>query len=757
MFDRKKSMLGLGLAALISVLFVILQPQVKFDYDFEQFFPQDDEELRFYQEFRTTFGNDNDYLLIALGQERGVFDQEFLDEALAIQDKIQALDLVEAVFSLLELEEPIIGALGVSYRNALDWSSDQKLEQSKKRLLSHPQYAGNLISQDGDYLLLMVSNKQRISKEEGDVLNLAIKEILSDSEIPLFYTAGKIKAQGEFVDLLQAEFGFFLAISFVLILLLLFLIFRTWWGVLLPVIVLSVGIGWTIALILLTGKALDVMSVMQPTILLVIGLSALVHLLSYYLKYLGNGVEKSKAIALTFKELFLAVFLTCFTTALGFSTMYFTSAVSLKQFGLYTALGVMVMFLAVLLITPGLLHLFSPLKAAENDRFKEFWRVYLGDALRWTWGNRKLVLSVFSILTIFSIFALSDLKINGYLLDNLPRDHELVQEFEFFDREFGGSKPLEIFLEAGEEVEDVFDLEFLRALDKVEHFVTEHYESGVIISPLSLVKALNQAQNGGNPKAYDLPSRGQYQRIQPYLDQALLQSNFKLSDSTKRIGRLSTRTADMGSHRSFEIKRDLETFVKQEVDPEILKIQLTGTSNLIDKSHETISTQMARGLGVAIILVGIIAGFLFRSWRISLMVLNPNVLPLLWMCGVMWLLDIELKLTTAVIFTVAFGIAVDDSIHFMTKLYNELGKGKRLLYALKRTYMETGKAIILTTIILVSGFAILTLSEFGVTFYAGLLISLALFFALIADLLLLPILLLPMDKVWREKRRRKNA
>ncbi len=756
MFERKRAFISLGLSGLISVILLLLQPQLKFDYDFEQFFPQDDEELKFYQDFRASFENDNDYLLVAMGQESGIFDQHFLNKAMAVQEEIKNLDDVASVVSLLELEEPIINVFGVRYKKVLDWSDDNKLLQSKGKLQNHPQYRENLISREGTFLLLMVKNTQMIDKEEGDVLYLEIKSILEASEIPIFYTAGKIKAQGEFVTLLQAEFGFFLAISFVLILALLFLIFRTWWGVLLPVLVLSVGIGWTIAVILLTGKALDVMSVMQPTILLVIGLSALVHLLSYYLKYLRNGMQKAEAIARTFKELFLAVFLTCMTTALGFSTLYFTSAVSLKLFGLYTAVGVMLMFLAVMLITPGLLHLFSPLKSVEKNQFEKAWSGNLGKTFLWTMENKVLVLFAFITISVLSAFALKDLKINGYLLDNLPREHELVQEFEFFDREFGGSKPLEIYLEVGEKVEGVFELMFLQELNKVEDFVRENYESGAIISPLSLVKALNQAQNEGNVKAFDLPSQGQLQRMRPYINQALSQSGFKLTNDSKTSARLSTRTADMGSHRSFEINKNLEEFISDNIDSEVLKVQLTGTSNLIDKSHETISTQMAKGLGVAIILVGIIAGFLFRSWRISLMVLIPNVLPLLWMCGVMWLLDIELKLTTAVIFTVAFGIAVDDSIHFMTKLYNELGKGKRLLYALKRTYMETGKAIILTTIILVSGFAILTLSEFGVTFYAGLLISLALFFALLADLLLLPILLLPMEKVWSEKKRRKG-
>ena len=164
---------------------------------------------------------------------------------------------------------------------------------------------------------------------------------------------------------------------------------------------------------------------------------------------------------------------------------------------------------------------------------------------------------------------------------------------------------------------------------------------------------------------------------------------------------------------------------------------------------------MAKGLGVAFVLVGVIAGFLFRSWRISFILLIPNLVPLIWMLGLMYVLGIEFKLTTAILFTVAFGIAVDDSIHFMTRLRKELQTGKNLIYGLKRTFLETGGAIIQTTIILVAGFGLLIFSQFGVTHYTGLLIAAALIFALLADLFLLPLLLLPLKKKWDVKFRKR--
>jgi predicted RND superfamily exporter protein len=160
---------------------------------------------------------------------------------------------------------------------------------------------------------------------------------------------------------------------------------------------------------------------------------------------------------------------------------------------------------------------------------------------------------------------------------------------------------------------------------------------------------------------------------------------------------------------------------------------------------------MAKGLGVAFLMIGLIAGLLFRSIRMALILLVPNVIPLIWMCGMMWVLGIEFKLTTAILFSVAFGIAVDDTIHFISNLRMELARGKSMHYAIKRTFMEAGKAIILTSVILVSGFGLLVFSQFGVTFYTGLLISVSLIFALMADLFLLPALLFPLKAVFVQK------
>lgn len=750
-FSRTSSFYRLFAAIIILIGILILPPKVFFDYDFESFFPQDDAELNFYNAFREEFENDNDYLLIAI-EAKDVFDAKFLGDFQSLQENLTALELVDRVGSLLDIEEVVINPFGVNRKKLLKWEDTEQLLQSENKILSSERWKENLISQKGDFLLMIVHNKQQITKEEGDELYAEIMSILDEYQFSTVYSAGKIKAQGEFVNLLQEEFAFFLAISFGLIILILFLIFRSWWAVGIAIIVIAVGIVWALALSLYFGKALDVMSVMQPTILSIIGLAALVHFFNHYLNYLRHGYAKEEAIQHSFSEISIAVFLTCMTTALGFMSLYLTSVPSLKLFGLYTGIGVLLVFLAVILLTPALLHLTPAMESKDQETKALFWRNGMRSGFSWVIRGQRLIIIIFAMLSILSLWGLSKLKVNGYILDNLPREHELIQEFSFFDHEFGGSKPLEFQLKKGEGAENLLDKAVLGELEKVEKFIEENFETAVMLSPLMVVKGLNQAMNAGNEKAYAVPSLGQLKRMKPYLERAFEDFPTRVISKDGQTGRLSTRMEDIGSFRSASLRIKLEEFLSQEIDDELLAVQLTGTSHLIDISHESVSRQMLKGLSIAFLIVAIVAGFLFRSWRISMIVLLPNIIPLLWMCGIMWVLGVELKLTTAILFTVAFGIAVDDSIHFMSKLRLELGKGRQWLYALKRTFIDTGKAIILTTIILCSGFAVLMFSQFGVTFYSGLLISLALLFALLADLVLLPVLLIRLGKVWEKKK-----
>lgn len=748
MLTKRIAVIFGGLAVAVTFLFLLLRPTPIFSYDFENFFAADDPELVFYNGFRSVFENDNDYLLISLGHEPHVFDSDFLERAMRVEEILRNLENVSDVQSILSAEEPLISPFGVSSRKMLEWDNAESLSKTKKRVGGDSPFVGNLISEDFKHLLILLRNEQMIEKSSGDRLYYQVEEVLRNSGMADYQVAGKIKAQAEFVSLLQEEFSFFLGISFLLILVWLYLIFRSFWGVLLPVLILAIGFFWSVAFLLLTGGELDVLVVMQPPILLVIGLSGIVHLMSSYKSKLQEGLPKDSAIQQTFRELAVPVFLTCLTTSVGFFSLAVTDVVSLNRFGWYTGFGVLWMFLAIILIMPLALYIFPPLNPIEKVKTTGIWQWTLGVLFLSVLRGRRIVHFGFVVLSITAAIGISQVKTNGYILDNLPIDHPLIQEFEFFDETFGGSKPLEFHLSSGEESESLMDYEALKELDKLEEFIQQTFQTGAILSPLSLVKSLNKAQNQGNPKAFRFPTEAQYDRMAPFLGRFIVNQPIPLLTADRRQGRVSTYMADIGSLQGEVLEKQFDEFLASNIESKLIHVKMTGTSYLIDRSHRQVTEYIASGLGIAFLCVALLTGLLFRSWRMALIGLIPNMVPLLWMGGVMFLFGVNLNLSTAIIFAVAFGIAVDDSIHFITKLGAERKKGKTLIYGLKRTYLTTGKALILTTVILSSGFLVLTGSDFQITFYAGLLIGTSLIFALLADLLWLPVLILPLKNVW---------
>lgn len=747
MFQKSTAYFSLVIGLLLSVIVLFFPPEIQFNYDFEQFFPQKSEDLEFYQWFRNEFENDNDYLLIAIENQKGeLLNKEFLTKALKIQNELSELDDVDTIISILNFEKPIIGLFGSRWEKVLKWESDEDLLKSSKVL---EQYSSNFVSKDGESILFWIRNSQNISKENGDFLYEEIKRVLDRNDLLPKAVAGKIQAQGDFIKLMQNEFGLFFSLSILLILVMLLLIFRNFWSVWVPILVLVIGSFWAFAVFFYFGKPLDVMSIMQPTIFLIVGLSALVHFITHLNTKIQNNHSKDVAIREVFKELFIPVGLTILTTSIGFISLYFTTIPALKNFGLSTGIGVLIMFFSIILITPGLLFLVTIKNNRSTDLIIS--SKFLSSVLSFTLKKRKLIILSFLIISLLGVWAGTNIKVNGFLLDNLPQDHPIQQDVNYFDQQFGGSNPLELYLESGSDSESLLDFKVLQEIEKIEQKLSGLIGSNQIISPLTIVKTLNQAQNQGNENAYVFPSAGQFQRMEKYLKRDLSSFGLKILSNENRSGRLSARSPDFGTFKMSKIRQDLTDFVKSEVDSTLLVMKWTGTAYLMDKGHKSVTVQMAKGLGVAFLVVGLIAGILFRSWRISFILLIPNIIPLIWMLGLMLLLDVDFKLTTAILFTVAFGIAVDDSIHFMTRLRLELGKGKSLIYAIKRTFLETGKAIILTSLILVCGFGLLIFSEFGVTHFTGLLIAASLIFALLADLFLLPLLLLPMKKIWEKK------
>ena len=280
-------------------------------------------------------------------------------------------------------------------------------------------------------------------------------------------------------------------------------------------------------------------------------------------------------------------------------------------------------------------------------------------------------------------------------------------------------------------------------MEKIQNYLEEDYGLHHCMSLVSVLKIANRVEHGGQNAYYEMPDETDAKKFYKQLTKFDVDGTMSLLvDSTEKYARISSKIGDVGLYAITDKNEALYAFVDKNIDKDLLEVRVTGTGHLLDRNMSSLSRKLALGLLIALVAVSLLMGFLFRSVKMVILALIPNIFPMLMLAAILGYAGVNLNVSTAIIFTISFGIAVDDTIHFMSKFKLELNKGRSFLYALKRTYLSTGRAIVLTTLILCSGFLLLMCSDFLGTFYIGFLISATLMFALIADLLFLPVILL---------------
>jgi uncharacterized protein len=737
------SILALAVVALLTALSVFYASRLRFDYNFDNFFPKGDPDLAYYLNYRDKFGNDNDYLLIGLDNGSTLFDRDFLLKVDTLTRFMQAQPHVEAVLSPTTVKSPVIEQFGYFEIPYLHPDEPERYPEDSMRIYKSPDLVGTLFSEDATAVSLFVQTTDDLAKAPGDSLIAAMYGEIERLGLKEHHVAGKVLAQSVFIDKMKIELAVFMSASIVLVIIFLWIAFRTAWGVLVPLIVVLLSVIWSLGVMGLFDKPIDVMTVLLPTILFVVGMSDVIHILSRYLTEIGNGETKLDALRVTVKEVGLATLLTSLTTAVGFLTLLTTSIVPIREFGLYTAISIFLAFVLAFTVLPAMLLLLkkpNPIRARRSDLS---WPMLLRRVYSFVLRRPYPILIASMATVLISLLGISMIKVDTTLLEDLGDDDPIVLDFQYFEKKFSGVRPFELHLMAGED-KTLYDLDVLQEIDRLESYLLQTYGLNFISSPTTVVRTLHRAQNGGLPEHYTLPeSEREMQQLQRRLTAFNKRSEMRsVITQDLREGRLAGKMPDVGSVQASLLNDSLRVFMREQLDPSLLRTQVTGSAVLLDKNNEYVVGNMLQGLLIAFGVVALLVGIIFRSFRMVLISLVPNIIPLLMIGGIMGFLGINMTVSVSIIFTIAFGIAVDDTIHFLGKLKLELRKGKSLPYAIKTTIISAGKAIIITSCILVAGFLTLVLSSFDGTFYVGVFVSLTLVFAVVADLLLLPLLIL---------------
>jgi predicted RND superfamily exporter protein len=513
--------------------------------------------------------------------------------------------------------------------------------------------------------------------------------------------------------------------------------------------VVVIGVMWTFGILGLLEYEITVLTALIPPLIIVIGIPNCIFLINKYQHEVNKHGNKAKSLQRVITKVGNATLMTNTTTASGFATFVITQSKLLTEFGTVASLSIMAIFVLCLLIIP-IIYSFMPMpKEKHLEHLNRQWINRLGDWIEKTVKHKSITIYSFSlILLITSIIGIYQIETTGSLLEDMPKSAEFFKDIEFYEKEFNGVMPLEILVNTKRK-KGVLKRSTLKRMNELELLIEDIPELSKPISIVGLVKYAKQAYYNGNPKYYQLPTAQENTFILSYAknttnDVSLLKNYV---DSTGQYARITTFMKNAEIEKMERIEEQLKEKIAKIFPEDKYEVTLTGKAYLFQKGTRFLIRNLILSLALAIVLISLFMAYMFRSFRMIIISLIPNLLPLLITAGMMGYLGVPIKPSTILVFSIAFGISVDDTIHFLAKYRQELianhWRIKKSIFAALR---ETGISMFYTSIVLFFGFSVFITSNFGGTVALGALISGTLLLAMMANLLLLPVLLLSLER-----------
>ncbi|GAB4415012.1 MAG: MMPL family transporter [Bacteroidia bacterium] len=720
--------------------------RLEISFSFDSFYPKQNPEYQYYMQFQHLFTEDQNYMVyVALRSPAAdVFDRVFLQRADSVFAALGALPGVDSLLSPTTFPQIRRRGLGISARPYLQFDSDSAVVRSRARCEADTSLRGLFITRDEHYLCGYLFIEPAIFDTRArDDLSDDIDEVLTATGMT-HLVSGIPYIRTRYVRTISQELLLFLSLSLLLITAVLFLTYRNFWGVAIPMLCVVVALVWILGFMGATGQSINLISNMLIPIMFVVGTSDVIHITTKYLNELRTGQSRFRAMGTTLREIGLAIFLTSATTAIGFASLIISKMPPIRQFGLYAAIGVIFTYLITVIILPNAL-LWLPERKLLQVRSMEnlgFWRPFLGRIDIFTQRHSRAILLAFAGIMLVSLLLIPSIPTESYLIEDIGRKDPTRQAMEFFEQQSYGLRPFELGIHLKRPGSQITDQAVLAELARMETWLRSRYPFGPILSPATIVSEANALYHFNRPEYRRIPD------TQAEIDELLSFAQAggggellsRVVSEDERTGRISSRLPDMGTHAFDRLYAGLDSFTVQHCDTSLFSYRTTGHAYLTEHNLRYVRRSLLGGLGIAFVVIGAIMGLLFRSWKMLIISLIPNIVPLVLTGGVMGLFGINLTASTALVFVIAFGIAVDDTIHFLTRYRQETDSGKDVDQALAATMMGTGKAMIITSLILLGGFILLLASDFGGTYNTGLFTGLTVVFALLADLLLLPVL-----------------
>lgn len=745
---------------LVATVFMAWQgSKVRLSFNAGKMLPLTDSAYIKYDRFKQLFGEDGSVMVLGIQSDK-LLQRDLFNDWLQLNNEIQQIEGIKQVLSmgkLVELTKDTVEQKFVA-RPIASWpiATQAGVDSVADKLNKLPFYKNLIYNPEKKASLMAITFADSVlnSSDRIGVIEVIVQKTKAFKEkhqTDIHYS-GLPYIRTVISDKVSQEFALFIVLSIVVAALILFLFFRSFSAVFFPLLVVLIGVVWSLGTLVMFGYDITLLTGLIPPLIVVIGIPNSILLINkYHNEYTLHG-NQQKALQTVIERIAITTLIANVTTAIGFGVLYFTNSELLMQFGVVASLNVMATWLMSLCLIPIIFsflpppnikhtrHLYSPLLASWLNKLD----ILAHHKRNWVYGTTVLLL-------LIAILGLNRIKINGYVVDDLPQRDAIYQDMEFFSQNFKGIIPLEVSVDTRRK-NGVMNLSVVNKIDRLQEMITAYPEFSRAVSLVEVLKFSSQAFYGGDTSFYRVPNEMEKNFILSYAANAAGKNNSNnliknFVDPNRQVTRVSFQMADVGSERMNQLIEEIEPKIDSIFNPERYDVELTGSSIIFVKGTNYLLNNLRDSLILAVALIAILMWILFRGGRMILISLIPNIIPLILTAGIMGFAGIPLKPSTILIFSIAFGIASDQTIYFLTRYRQELRTTKwTISQIVTDTIKETGLSMIYVAMILFFGFGIFAASTFGGTVALGILLSITLLLALISNLTLLPALLLSLEK-----------
>lgn len=736
--------------------------KVQMSYDFSRAIPTDHPKYKAYLEFKKTFGEDGNLLTIGFTTEN-FFKVDKFNAVTAFQERLKKISGVEDIISVngaITLKKnDSTGKLDAIKIFPARVENQQLLDSLQQIFYTLPFYRGLLYNPETKaYLLGLRINREVLgSKARETVIGEIEKEAEAFAEATRYdiHLSGLPLIRTNVALRIAKEMQWFLLGSVLLSAFILFIFFRSLSTTLLSLGVVLIGVVYSLATIHMLGFRITLLNALIPPLVVVIGIPNCIYFLNkYHTAFMKTG-DKKKAIVEMVGKMGIVTLFCNISAALGFAVFALTKSIILKEFGIVAGINIMALFFISLVLIPiSLYYMAAPQKKHTRYLENKWLQTLLTNIEQWVFSHQRTVYLATALALVVSAAGISKLKTQSFIVDDLPKKDKIFTDLRFFESNFKGIMPLEILVDTKKK-NGIAGARALAVYDKVSNFSSYISSYPEMARPLSLAEGLKFARQGfydGDSNNYSMPNAFDGAFLADYLkpskgnaaeEGSLQKLMSSFIDSNKQVTRISVNMADVGSMRMPVLIDSIEAHVPDYFDTSKVSVTLTGSSITFLEGSRFIIKGLKESIFWAFLFISLCMLYLFRSFRMLLCSLVPNLIPLVMTAGLMGWMGIAIKPSTVLVFSVALGIAIDITIRFLVNYKQELPRFNGNVHeTVVQTIRETGISIVYTSLVLIAGFIIFVFSGFGSTQALGWLTSFTLLVATLTNLILLPALLL---------------